>query len=101
MSRRRINMRHDWTWEDDLVVLYVYLFSTEELNCTVDDIARWRGIATGSFKMRLKNFAFIDGNPGLSHYGKTSKDIYDKYKDTDEKTLRRLAFQTKQWGHNK
>jgi len=85
-------MPHHWTVEDDLVVFYVYRFGTDKLTCTIKDLAQLRGITIGSFKMRLANFAAIDGKPGLDHYGKISKKVYDLYNKTDEKTFRRVAF---------
>ena len=84
--------RHHWTREDDLVVLYVYRFGTENLGCTLEDVAQSRGISFNSIKMRLSNFAALDGKGGLGHYGKISKEVNDQHKNTPEDVLRRLAF---------
>jgi hypothetical protein len=84
--------RHHWTREDDLVVLYVYRFGIEKLGCTLEDVAQSRGISIGSFRMRLSNFAAIDGKGRLVTYGEISKEVYDQHNKIEEKTLRRLAF---------
>ena len=86
--------KHHWTREDDLAVLYVYRFGTENLGYKAQDVdvAQSRGIPIGSFKMRLANFAAIDGKGGLKHYAKISIEVYDKHDKTPEKTLHRLAF---------
>jgi hypothetical protein len=84
--------RHTWTWEDDLVVLYVYRFGIDKLDCEIKDLAEARGITVGSFNARLKNFAALDGKSGLDHAANISKEVYDQHSETDEKTLRGLAF---------
>jgi hypothetical protein len=83
---------HHWTREDDLAVLYVYRFGTDKLGREMQDIAKSMGISLGSFKIRIQNFAAIDGKGGMDHFALLSKEVYDEHKQTDEEKLRRLAF---------
>ena len=83
---------HHWTREDDLVVLYVYRFGTDKLGCEIQDIAKSKGISLGSFKLRIQNFAAIDGKGGMDHFAVLSKKVYDQYNQIAEEKLRKLAF---------
>jgi hypothetical protein len=83
---------HHWTREDDLVVLYVYRFGTKKLGCEIEEVAESKGISLISFKMRISNFAAIDGKRGLNHFAAISKEVYDQHNQTTEEILRCLAF---------
>jgi hypothetical protein len=85
-------MHHHWTDSDDLAVLYVYKFGTENLPYSIKDIAARRGNKPGSFRMRIQNFQALDGKGGLDNFAKLSKDVYDRYQNLSEQELRRIAF---------
>jgi len=85
-------MAHQWTEEDDLIVLYLYKYGIEDLPCTIDSIARERGMSSASLRMRIGNMKAIAEGSGLSHYGKITAAVYLKWKNASNRRLRTVAF---------
>jgi hypothetical protein len=85
---------HRWSEADDVAALYVYLFGAERLDTTVAELARSRGIKPGSFRMRVKNFQALDGKGGLENWADQSEQIFHRYCNMDEESLRRLVGPT-------
>jgi hypothetical protein len=83
---------HRWSVRDDLAALYVHKFGYQRVVGSIAEIASFVGIELGSFKMRVSNFAALDGGGGLSNASRQSRDIYGRYARLSEPELRRLAF---------
>lgn len=83
---------HRWSEQDDLAALYVYLHDVNNLSWSMEEIASQLGIGFKSFKMRLRNFRAIEGRGGLGNYAQQSHRIYERYKNTTEPELRKVAF---------
>jgi hypothetical protein len=58
-------MRHHWTKEDDLAVLYLYRYGTSEIPYTKEQIAQNRGMSLGSLYRRLGNFCAVSFSQAL------------------------------------
>lgn len=85
-------MTHHWTGEDDLVVLYLYRFGTEDLPYTIGSIARERGMSSASLRMRIGNMKAVAEGGGLGHYGKITEAVHSKWKSASKARLRAIAF---------
>ena len=85
-------MVHNWTQEDDIVVLYLYKFGNDLLPYTLESIAKRRGMTLSSLKMRIGNMRAIAGDGGLAHYGLITKSVYDRFHRMPEPEMKRLAF---------
>jgi hypothetical protein len=77
-------MKHKWSHSDDVLTFYLYRYG-EKGPVTMVRVARRMGFSDlGSLKMRIKNFAAIDGQVGLENYAKLSKAVYDEYQGVGE-----------------
>ena len=80
-----MNIRHNWTKQDDYCVYCLYILKitdTQKLEKVAQDI----GCKLGSLKMRIKNFEYIDTKTtGLSNYGKISEEAYVELKNNSQK----------------
>ena len=85
---------HRWSEADDVAALYVYRFGAEKLGITITDLARSRGIKPGSFRMRVKNFQALDGKGGLENWADQSEQVFRRYCNVDEESLRQLVSRT-------
>lgn len=85
-------MPHNWTHEDDLIVLYLFNFGTNNIPYTMDQIAVNRGMTLGSLKMRISNMRAIAGQGGLAHFGIITQQVYTRYNTRPEAELRQIAF---------
>ncbi|RMA93057.1 hypothetical protein [Hydrogenothermus marinus] len=84
-------MKHKWTKEDDLKVLYIYLYGYPKSYPTAEDVANLIGVSSSSLKMRIANFRYLDGKGGLSNYADLSKKVYDEYRSIPKEKLKELA----------
>jgi len=84
-NKKKMENNHRWSEEDDIVAFYLYRFKDTELPYDVNSIGKKLGMGDSSLKMRIANFKSIDGDYGLNHYSKQSKEIYKKYKDMPKK----------------
>jgi hypothetical protein len=85
-------MSHKWTYEDDLIVLYLFKFGTKNLPYSMDQISKNRGMSSNSLKMRLRNMSAVAGLGGLNHFGRITQKVYSNHNKKTELELRRLAF---------
>jgi hypothetical protein len=85
-------MNHHWTEEDDIVVLYLYKFGTNELPHTIDSIAKARGISSASLRMRIGNMKAVAEGSGLGHYAKLTESVYRRLRHASADHLRSIAF---------
>lgn len=85
-------MPHNWTQEDDLIVLYLFNFGTHNIPYTMDEIAENRGMTLGSLRMRIGNMRAVAGQGGLAHFGIITQQVYAEYNAIPEAELREIAF---------
>jgi hypothetical protein len=85
-------MPHKWTYQDDLVVLYLFKFGNDKIPHTMDQIAENRNMSLGSLIMRLSNMSAVAGQGGLSHFGKITQKVYSDHNNKTEPELKELAF---------
>jgi hypothetical protein len=77
-------MKHKWSRSDDILTFYLFRFGEKE-PVTQVGVARHLGFTdVGSLKMRIKNFAAIDGQKGLANYARLSEKVYQEYQSVDE-----------------
>lgn len=73
-------MAHRWTVDDDLVALYLYLYSSNLLIKNPQQISIKLGITYDSLMMRVANFKACDTNGGLGHVAQQTQNVYDNYR---------------------
>lgn len=83
---------HRWKKEDDLMVLFVHLFGVENSPLTKVEIAEKIGCSVGSVSYRLGNFKAIEGIGKATHFGRLSKEVYNKYSHLSMLELKNIAF---------
>ena len=88
---------HRWSEGDDLAALFVFRYGTTGLPYSIETIARLRGIALESFRMRVRNFKAAEGRGGLTNYSKQTGDIYQRFGRAPLEDLRRIAFPELCW----
>lgn len=76
--------RHKWTIDDDYIVFVLYFKNIKEKN-SIDNVSQKIGCGTGSLRMRIKNFKYIETGIGLSNYSEMSKKVYDELSNNTEK----------------
>jgi len=86
-------MRHHWTEQDDLMILFVSQFGFGKSPLTRQQMAERLGVSVGSVSYRLGNFAAIKGAGKATHYARLSQEVYDKYSNLSIENLKNLAFQ--------
>ncbi len=85
-------MAHKWVESDELAALYVYYYGVEQLPYGLEEIAYSRGIKYGNFKSRIENFRNLDDKGGLEDYDRSTRDVFERYRDYPEPELRKIAF---------
>jgi hypothetical protein len=86
-------IRHKWTKNDDIVVLYLYRFKDLGFPFTRDKVAEKLGMSVASLNMRIGNFKAITGEGGLTHPAKQSNEIYKKFNGMPKTELRSLVLE--------
>ena len=102
--------KHGWNDEENVVGLYLYLYETDGLGLSEEQIlgrlaAKYPSrvpITLGSMKMKKQNYRHLDIEAGittpssytpLSHPSKPSRRIYADYRDASQADLRRHVLE--------
>ena len=95
---------HCWSEDDDLVAFYLSRYGTRFLGMGEAAIAkalsrrpppngcRAVDMPEGSLRMRISNFDYLDGRPGLENYAAQSFRTYEKYKNATVVELRPIVI---------
>ena len=71
-------LNHKWKITDDIVAFYLFKCGSK---LEIEFTAKKLGIKLSSLKMRVKNFAFLETNKGLSNFSKQTESVYISWKD--------------------
>ncbi|MBJ6124814.1 hypothetical protein [Microvirga splendida] len=83
---------HEWTWADDIIVLFVKRHGCSRLGAASErEVARLLGIPWASFAKRMGNFEYqeTDGRKGLSQCARQTVDVWCEYRERDQRTFLR------------
>jgi hypothetical protein len=89
---------HPWSWGEDVVTFYTEKFGPSLTRLSEMEIARLIGVSLNTFKMRKANFLYLISKDkgikaGLNRPAQQSKDVYERYKNTDKPTLLKVVME--------
>lgn len=73
-------LNHKWKITDDIVAFYLFKCGSK---LEIEFTAKKLGIKLSSLKMRIKNFAFLETNKGLSNFSKQTISVYNSWKESN------------------
>jgi hypothetical protein len=87
----RSSEEHDWTECDDIVALYLSVYRAGRVGVTLEDAAGILGIGIGAMRMRIGNCRSLEGQGGLAHVSRQTRDVFNRYRNLPEPELRASA----------
>ena len=81
-----------WSIAEELQALYIYLFGTDNIPYSIDEVAEQMERTSAAVRNRLSNIRYLDIKKGYSNAANQTKLVYRENKDKSELELLRLAF---------